>query len=369
MRRSMSLTNISNITTSTPLVGNISTPLASNTTNNLQTPNIGKWEPFPINFSHVSAISGGSPNDSNSLMTFLQNIINNQQYTIKLLAEQVKKLDDRLQSFASKNDHAEPQNKVPTANTLAANSSIPEDSFSNGTKVDDFQTPRKCARSYPPNTWQPDIRNSFASLYLSASNEGSAEDCEAELVTDKGDVKIKTPPNSNPPKRRPQITTTEKHLTNYTPPKLVPGKHQYSHVAKEEYRRAETDEENRHKPTVAVFGDSIPKRVSAYHLSNETGTRAKIRSYPGADSCKLNRHMAIEIENNAPEIAIVHVGSNDLANKVPTKRIMENMKDIVRTLQDAGTNYIFISGLIGRKDLKRGEGVTQIQIIPDNDLC
>ena len=63
--------------------------------------------------------------------------------------------------------------------------------------------------------------------------------------------------------------------------------------------------------------------------------------------------MAIEIENNAPNIAIVHVGSNDLANNVPQKQIIENIRKIVQTLRNAGTKHIFISGLIGRKNLKR----------------
>ena len=160
--------------------------------------------------------------------------------------------------------------------------------------------------------------------------------------------------NSSSAKRRPVINTNEKHLIKYVPPKFAPGPFSYSEVANKNHKPSSAADPYRmHKPTVTVFCDSISKHVSAYHLSKETGTRASVKAFPGANSRKLNLHMAFEIENNAPNIAIVHVGSNDLANHVPQKQIIENMRKIVQTLRSAGTQHIFISGLIGRKDLKR----------------
>ena len=154
-------------------------------------------------------------------------------------------------------------------------------------------------------------------------------------------------------RKRPTITTNEKHLTNYYPPKLVPGPHSYSDVAQSEYEKTSPVIPDVHKPKVVVFGDSIPKRLSAFHLSNETGTKAKVRSFPGADTRRLQRHMEIELEHDAPDIAVIHVGTNDLDNNVNMKKILENMTKIVWTLKNAGTRYIVISGLIGRWGLKQ----------------
>ena len=63
--------------------------------------------------------------------------------------------------------------------------------------------------------------------------------------------------------------------------------------------------------------------------------------------------MNVELEYDIPDIAIVHVGSNDLANGVTPDKVVKNIKIIVEDLNSAGVRAVVISGLIGRKGLKR----------------
>ena len=63
--------------------------------------------------------------------------------------------------------------------------------------------------------------------------------------------------------------------------------------------------------------------------------------------------MKVELDYQTPEIAIVHVGTNDLANRVSNSTIVNNLVNIIHLLKKSGTKYIIISGLVGRKGLRR----------------
>ena len=389
MRRSLSWSGMP-LGVSTPLPANIATPIPSQVKqpSNLYTPNLSTWSPLPINFNNITAPKNVVETSGNeSHLIFLQNIISKQQSTIQLLAEHLNRLEVKLETIAAHPPHTQSSSQhVSTINPnlvdISGNSindsileklkkapipapisnqnivDIPDDSLTNGTKEDwqfdrintneDWNFPIKYAKRKSTKTWQPSLSNSFANLSFAPAREEieHTRDQEPPKGSHKQAAHMQS---SNSEKRRPVITTNEKHLNKYVPPKYAPGPFSYSEVANKNYNPSSAADPNKiHKPTVTVFCDSIPKHVSAYHLSKETGTRASIKAFPGTNSRKLNLHMAIEIENNAPNIAIVHVGSNDLANNVPQKQIIENIRKIVQTLRNAGTKHIFISGLIGR---------------------
>ena len=369
---------------------------SSKTFSNFHTPNLSAWSPLPINFNNITPpnnVTEASSGTDNHLI-FLQNIISKQQSTIQLLAEHLNRLEVKLETItAHPNTQSSSQHVLNTNPNLvnisgdSINNSIleklkaasttgtaplsnqnivdiPDDSLTNGTKEDwrfdcrdtdkDWNFPLKYAKHKPAHTWQPTLSNSFENLSFVSACEEISQIRDEESTTDAHHKQAATMHNSGSVRKRPIINTNEKHLNKYTPPKLAPGPFSYSEVANKNHKPSSAADLYRmHKPTVTVFCDSIPKYVSAYHLSKETGTKASVKAFPGTNTRKLNLHMAIEIENNAPDIAIVHVGSNDLANRVPQKQILDNMKKIVQTLRDAGTNYIFISGLVGRKDFKR----------------
>ena len=393
MRRSLSWSGTP-LGISTPIPTNASTPSSNQVKSNLhQTPNLSAWSPLPINFNNITApnnVTETSGTDNH--LKFLQNIISKQQSTIQLLAEHLNRLEVKLEAITAhhntqsssqhvsntnpnlvnisgdsiNNSILEKLNKAASTTSTAPLSNqnivdIPDDSFTNGTKEDwrfdcsntdrDWNFPIKYGKPKPVHTWHPTLSNSFENLSFVSACEDINQIRNEESPKSAHNKQAATMRNSGV-KKRPIITTNEKHLNKYSPPKLAPGPFSYSEVANINHK-PNSAANRMHKPTVTVFCDSIPKHVSAYHLSKETGTKASVKAFPGTNTRKLNLHMAIEIENNAPDIAIVHVGSNDLANRVPQKQILGNMKKIVQTLREAGTNYIFISGLVGRKDLKR----------------
>ena len=102
-----------------------------------------------------------------------------------------------------------------------------------------------------------------------------------------------------------------------------------------------------------LLGSSIVKHIRGGFIKKRSGKYVKVCSFPGAGAEKVADHAEVEMKYATPEVAIIHAGGNDLANKVPCKDIADNLAYLGCELQDRGVKRIAISGMAPRIGLKK----------------
>ena len=64
------------------------------------------------------------------------------------------------------------------------------------------------------------------------------------------------------------------------------------------------------------------------------------------------RHI-YNLKNEKPDVAIIHIGTNDITNRRENKsvdEIVQSVIDVAKTCRNKGVNEVFISSLLCRKD-------------------
>ena len=118
----------------------------------------------------------------------------------------------------------------------------------------------------------------------------------------------------------------------------------------------------KHDKKVALFSDSICNRFSAWDINRKiiNGQLTK-RSFPGATSQDLSEHHIMPtLKNNTPDIAIIHVGINDVMQCPETNGLTSHMiEEIARAVIKCGTvcrlhgvNRVCISSILPKKGYK-----------------
>jgi len=102
---------------------------------------------------------------------------------------------------------------------------------------------------------------------------------------------------------------------------------------------------------VMVLGSSIVKHASGRNIWEYSGYRTKICCFPGAGYQKLADHTEVELQYAKPEVAILHVGGNDLANSIEVDTIAENIAYLGLQIKERGVKRVAISGMTPRKNL------------------
>ena len=91
------------------------------------------------------------------------------------------------------------------------------------------------------------------------------------------------------------------------------------------------------------------KRGTIKKYSNQ---RTKVCCFPGAGYEKIADHAEVELKYCVPKVAILHAGGNDLANKISTSEITENLAYLGCELINRGVKRIAISGMTPRRGMK-----------------
>ena len=87
-----------------------------------------------------------------------------------------------------------------------------------------------------------------------------------------------------------------------------------------------------------------------------------VKSIPGARTKGVKHHIKGCLEDNSPDSAILHVGTNNLKNKESVEDIANDIMDIAIFIRNEKTN-VFVSGLTVRNDRlnHKGKSVNSLQ--------
>ncbi|XP_057290263.1 rho GTPase-activating protein gacU-like [Hydractinia symbiolongicarpus] len=101
------------------------------------------------------------------------------------------------------------------------------------------------------------------------------------------------------------------------------------------------------KKHVIIIGDSMvkeinPRGISRYH-------KVDVRSHSAATTSDLIDHIKPYVRKK-PDIIVIHIGTNDLTNKVNTRKKIKNVIAAIREIDRDQNIEIILSSIIGRKD-------------------
>lgn len=159
-------------------------------------------------------------------------------------------------------------------------------------------------------------------------------------------------------KRRPQVViNNNQNSTNSTYPKTIPGNNSFSGAVK-------------HGKKVALFSDSICNRMGKQQLRAKLNCDINKKTFPGATTDDLHDHyMLPTLKKNAPDLAIIHIGVNDILAKgtpdggLTSNAIEEVSKNIIKcgeVCRTYGVNNICISSVLPFKGRRAQLTVNQI---------
>jgi len=137
----------------------------------------------------------------------------------------------------------------------------------------------------------------------------------------------------------PSMSTTPPPTTASTPSQRTPP--QAAHSTKKPFRT-----------NAMILGSSIVRHVKGATIRKYSGQQTKVCCFPGAGYEKVADHAEVELKYCTPSVAILHVGGNDLANKIKPVEIAENLAYLGCELIKRGVKRIAVSGMTPRKNLK-----------------
>ena len=104
------------------------------------------------------------------------------------------------------------------------------------------------------------------------------------------------------------------------------------------------------KRAVTIVGDSMVKDIKAFQLKKmmRPSEKVYVRSFPGATVEDMADHLRPTMRH-APDLIVLHAGTNNLRSPVPAKRIAENIMKLTLDIKN-DINDVMVSSLIGRSD-------------------
>ena len=134
------------------------------------------------------------------------------------------------------------------------------------------------------------------------------------------------------------------HFNNYPendkqldPRKTVPGISSYLNVPKESKK-------------VCIYSDSIVKRMDMIDFNDMCNYNSSLkRPFPGCTAPQLTHFVKPSLQEDKPDIAIIHVGTNNLTGKTQTEvEIFNEIMDVVNTCRNCDVTKIYVSALVCR---------------------
>jgi lysophospholipase L1-like esterase len=221
-----------------------------------------------------------------------------------------------------------------------------------------LETPKASAKNKPKTEFSLATANRFNALqdestplddYLPVSNgdnSRSVNGTSPKLITEA--IRAKRP--------NPVVSAFPERNITFRRGNTVPGNSTYSEVVKNIKR-------------VTVFSDSIARGIRKREFNSFLKSHsANFHAFPGTTARQLAYHMIPYISEEAPDVAILHVGTNNLSpglNK-PQQTATEIANEIIRigdTCKKYGVNDILISSLTIRKNFSLRKRVAEINNI------
>ena len=115
--------------------------------------------------------------------------------------------------------------------------------------------------------------------------------------------------------------------------------------------QSEVSEDNsNHKQSTLIIGDSIINRLSSYQLSKSAKSKVTVRSFSGAHVRDIRHYLVPSMhEPNKPTKVILHVGTNDLADKSP-QTVADEIQDLAHHIEHKYDSAVCISEITQRFD-------------------
>ena len=98
------------------------------------------------------------------------------------------------------------------------------------------------------------------------------------------------------------------------------------------------------------------KRIKTREFNNYLNScHAKFKSFPGATIKELHHYVIPTLENDTPDVILIHGGCNDVKpmpghKELSYQEIAEEILNMGLTCREKGVNNVVISGLICRKN-------------------
>ena len=116
---------------------------------------------------------------------------------------------------------------------------------------------------------------------------------------------------------------------------------------KPKHKTEKKRKENRtNQTTTVIVGDSMVSKVRGWEIGKQVGHRVVVKSFSGATSQDMKHYIQPTL-NRKPDQIIIHVGTNDLADREPTE-IADNIIDMAKEVEDKTGAGIIISELVTR---------------------
>ena len=134
------------------------------------------------------------------------------------------------------------------------------------------------------------------------------------------------------------------------------------------YDKHQTMQENQFaspEKKVLLVGDSLIKRVKSHEIKKHVARNARfvVKSFPGATSEEINHYVEPALDNEKPDMVIIHTGTNDMYNRRSPKSIPDIANGIIKIgkkCRERGVKNIFISGIVFRRPKAASKKVFEI---------
>ena len=101
---------------------------------------------------------------------------------------------------------------------------------------------------------------------------------------------------------------------------------------------------------LCIYADSIVKKVDMVNFSEDCKHKMSLkRAFPGCTTSQLKHWIKPSLEEDTPDIAIIHVETNNLMkNKQSEVDTVNEIIEVIKECRNGGVNEIYVSGLICR---------------------
>ena len=279
----------------------------------------------------------------------LVNLLRHQIYKNEELHRKIEEKNDLIQSLQHKRQSLEESSKTDfkhVQNLRIARSQSTVNSKSDTSERNIWTKPKTTVKNTFPPTWEPiQTENRFKLLFEPDKHLHLQE--EASILIQSDDHVPVDIQQENVRLQR-QVQYLQSRVANSAPINNLPDKssslENHSDIKDQNKKRPKLDT----RQNVTIIGDSIINYQDERLHTNKKRI-VKIRSHPGATSEDLIDYCK-PIARRAPDVIILHVGTNDL-DKRDEDSIVENIKKIKNEIVSVSPKTkVLVSLIIGRYD-------------------
>ena len=160
--------------------------------------------------------------------------------------------------------------------------------------------------------------------------------------------------NNHQSNRRPPVVITESYVNSQrdSPLRTVPGNQSYASTTK-------------YGQKICIIGDSHIRRIKRNIFNNSlVNGRAFLNGFSGANIKRLNHYITPILEEDRPDIVILHIGCNDITHRtidnIDIKDISNQLIDIGKKCKSYGGKEVIFSSILVKKQVKLTQIIRQV---------